>query len=171
MHHFPTILREGIQSAESLIRGVPTSDFEYKASPEKWSKKEILGHLIDSAYNNHQRFLRAGTQDTLIFRGYDQVNWVVQNRYQQREKEEVLATWIQINRHLAFLIEGIPEEKLLRKTTDHNFHQICSNLREEGEPCTLAYLIWDYLYHLEHHLTQITEGAYSRMLPPFAKES
>ena len=171
MANYAHLLRESIRSAQSLINENSMADFEYKASPEKWSKKEILGHLIDSAYNNHQRFLRAGTQGSLIFRGYDQVNWVKQNKYQQREKEEVLATWIQVNKHLAFLIEGIPEEKLHRETVEHNFHQICSNLREEGEPCNLAYLIWDYLYHLEHHLTQITEGAYSRMLPPFVKES
>ena len=61
-----------------------------RPSPDKWSKQEILGHLIDSAYNNHQRFLRATEKEDLIFQGYDQVNWVKRNNYQKRETAELV---------------------------------------------------------------------------------
>ncbi len=129
--------------------------FNLKPAPDKWSKKEILGHLIDSAYNNHQRFIRAEGQGNLIFSGYDQADWVVQNNYQNRDKDEVIDTWFMANQHLSFLLEQIPESVMQEETNHHNFHQICMNRLQEGETSTLSYLIWDYLFHLEHHLVQI----------------
>ena len=60
-----------------------------------------------------------------------------------------------VNQHLAVLLEGLPKELLTQETTQHNFYQICMNRPKEGETSSLAYLIWDYLFHLEHHLAQI----------------
>ena len=72
-------------------------NLSHKSSPEKWSPKEILGHLIDSAYNHHQRFLRANTQENLVFQGYEQAFWVVANRYQARPSNEIIDFWYQAN--------------------------------------------------------------------------
>ena len=148
-------LRKIITTSIDQIEAVPDRDFDFKADPATWSKKEILGHLIDSAYNNHQRFLKAPAQPDLVFTGYDQNEWVIRNNYQNRDKAEVLNTWIVVNRHLSNLLEGLPTPLLVRKTPKHNFHKICMNLLEDKQPATLSYLIWDYLFHLEHHLSQI----------------
>ena len=126
-----------------------------RPSPDKWSKQEILGHLIDSAYNNHQRFLRATEKEDLIFQGYDQVNWVKRNNYQKREPTELVHSWATVNFHLARLIAGLPESLLLRPTNAHNFHAICMNRLPAEASTTLDYLIWDYIFHLEHHLIQL----------------
>lgn len=158
MKPYSEILDQIILIAASGIKAIDGSEFAYKASPEKWSKKEILGHLIDSAYNNHQRFLRAEEQGHLVFSGYDQVDWVKKNNYQNRERDELVDTWVCVNRHLSFLIAAIPEKILLKENKEHNFHNICMNLITAEEPSTLSYLIWDYLFHLEHHLAQIIPG-------------
>ncbi len=142
------------------------AEFRHKPNPAKWSKQEILGHLIDSAYNNYQRFLRAATQDNLIFQGYDQDAWVRQNDYQNRDYMEIIGTWINVNNHLSFLVRGLPEAVLTRQTTQHNFHQICMNTIPEGAPTSLSYLVWDYLFHMEHHLSQILPD-YRRLLGEF----
>lgn len=159
-------LNQIISEAASSMKAIHEKAFNFKAHETKWSKKEILGHLIDSAYNNHQRFLRACHQADLVFQGYDQTEWVKLNNYQEREKGEVLNTWVTVNQHLSKLIENISQEILERKTENHNFHKICMNLLKEGEPTNLAYLIWDYLFHLEHHLGQIIP-AYEKRLRLF----
>jgi hypothetical protein len=162
------LLRNILAQALPLLEEVEVKDFDFKSSPEKWSKKEILGHLIDSAYNNHRRFLMARSQYDLIFDGYEQVAWVERNRYQERQLEEIIMLWYTVNQHLAALIEGLPSELLERETADHNFHVIGMKRPEEGAVSSLAYLIWDYLFHLEHHLDQILEG-YESILPAFSE--
>ena len=158
MKQYPITLRQIINTAESALHSIDDDLFNHKSTPNKWSKKEILGHLIDSAYNNHQRFIRAEEQGNLIFPGYNQPLWVIRNNYQNRDKREVIDSWFQVNQHLSFLIEQIPEDVMNRKTRDHNFHLICMNLIQEGVSTTLSYLVWDYLFHLEHHLKQIIPG-------------
>ena len=155
MMAYSVLLREIVVRSKNKIESIDERELSSKTHPEKWSKKEILGHLIDSAYNNHQRFTRASLQDNLVFQGYDQESWVVLNDYQNRTKEDVLDTWVSANQHLSVVINNLPEKLLNRKTTDHNFHQICMNLLEEGQATSLSYLIWDYIFHLEHHLQQI----------------
>lgn len=150
-----------VQSAEEMQR---------KTEPSKWSKQEIMGHLIDSAYNNHQRFLRAEGQGKLIFNGYDQVAWVKRNAYQTRDWAEIVKLWEASNRHLAHVIASIDPSFITRETIEHNFHIIGMNRPAEGSLSSLAYLIWDYIFHLEHHLKQLIPG-YERVLPPFSLAS
>jgi hypothetical protein len=158
MFSYHTTLNQIIDKALPALRQLNEAELSQRPAPGKWSKKEILGHLIDSAYNNHQRFLRAEKQGNLIFQGYDQRDWVEKNDYQNRALGEVLDTWATANRHLSVLIAGLSGELLQQESRDHNFHLICMNLLSEGELTSLSYLIWDYLFHLEHHLAQLIPG-------------
>ena len=144
-----------IHCAISNSKSINISDFEAKSNEHQWSKKEILGHLIDSAMNNYRRFMLASSQDDLVFEGYDQTNWVLKNKYQSRDIKELFQLWTILNLHLNALMAAEPFELVTRKTTVHNFHEIGMNPIEEGVPSSMAYLFWDYLFHLEHHLTQI----------------
>lgn len=127
------------------IRQLSEADFTSKPAPGKWSKKEILGHLIDSAANNHQRFIRGQyLEDPHLF--YDQDEWVRLQDYQTEKTEELINFWIIYNRHLVYVISKIPEQNLSRT---------CKG--RDGKSHTLNFLIDDYLTHLEHHLAQIVE--------------
>lgn len=118
-------------------------EFTQKPIPGKWSKKEILGHLVDSAANNHQRFIRTQFEEApVIF--YDQDEWVRIQDYQSEKKEMIITLWATYNRHLAYVISGIPDEKLTRSCKGRN-----------GAEYTLEFLVTDYLTHLEHHLKQL----------------
>ncbi len=163
---YQLVLAKIIQEALPELNKISATEMNFKPSASKWSKKELMGHLIDSAYNNHQRFLRAEGQGNLVFWGYDQDEWVVKNKYQDRKLEEVLSTWVVANQHLAFLIECLSDEVLQTKTTSHNFHKICMNLLQEGESTSLSYLVWDYLFHIEYHLNQIIPN-YQKLNTPF----
>ncbi len=158
MSNFPYTINRVISLATDQINKISVGEMDKKPSADSWSKKEILGHLIDSAYNNHQRFLLAGTKNDLIFSGYDQPVWVANNAYQKRDSSEILHLWITVNMHLSSLIAHLPEWLLSRKTTRHNFHEICFNLLKKGSSSSLSYLIWDYIDHMEHHLAQIIDG-------------
>ena len=128
-----------------LLHNIPENEFTQKSSPEKWSKKEILGHLIDSATNNHQRFVRVQFEDipTII---YDQVNWNASSRYNNIESSHLIEFWKLYNRHLLEIIRQIPDDFLNRK---------CDIGKDE--PVTLHWLIDDYVRHIEHHLRQVVE--------------
>ena len=117
-------------------------DWDTKPATNKWSKKEILGHLNDSALNNVQRFVRIQYGDqTNIF--YDQDFWVQASNYQKMSRESIQNIWKLNNLHIANVWENI-DEKLLGKTI----------LVKDEEP-TLLFLMEDYIDHLNHHLKQI----------------
>jgi hypothetical protein len=126
-----------------LLNGIDENSFCEKPRPGKWSKKEIIGHLLDSAANNHQRFVRGQfEQDPKIT--YDQDKWNESNYYLKIGSAQVISFWEIYNRHLLEVIKNIPETKLQNK------------VNTGGETShTLEFLIGDYLDHMEHHLKQV----------------
>ena len=126
-----------------------------RPAPGKWSPREIVGHLIDSASNNHQRFVRAQWQDDLVFNGYDQDAWVEAQHYQDGSWPEMVTLWASYNRHLCRVMASVPETVRTLARTRHNFDQIAYRPVPAGAPSTLEYFMDDYVLHLEHHLRQI----------------
>jgi len=142
------------RSAEALL-DLSEADSARRPAPGKWSPKEIVGHLIDSASNNHQRFVRASFKDDLIFRGYDQDAWVTAQRYQEAPWPALVELWRAYNLHLTRVMAAVPEAVRLREHRRHNFHQIAWQTGPEDEPTTLEYVMRDYVIHRRHHLRQI----------------
>jgi hypothetical protein len=132
-----------LASALPRLQAIPDSVAAQKPAANKWSKKEILGHLIDSAANNHQRFVRLQLQPELSLPGYDQDNWVRLNRYQQSAWSEIVTLWSAYNRHLATVIESLDDAAL-----EHVWHSPSGDV-------TLEFIATDYVRHLKHHLRQI----------------
>ncbi len=132
-----------------------------RPAPGKWSPREIVGHLVDSASNNHQRFVRAQWQDDLVFQGYAQDGWVAAQRYQEAPWTETVMLWAQFNRHLARVMDAVPDEIRLRPRPRHNLHQLAWQPVPETEPATLDYFMRDYVGHLKHHLRQILGAEWS----------
>jgi hypothetical protein len=126
-----------------------------RPAPGKWSPREIIGHLIDSASNNHQRFVRARFQDDLVFPGYQQDDWVAAQRYQDADWHDLLALWASFNRHLARVMSTTPDDVRRKSHTRHNLHERASRPVREHEPSTLDFFMEDYVFHLQHHLRQI----------------
>jgi hypothetical protein len=135
---------EGIVSqARKDFNKMSPEDWNYRSAPSKWSKKEILGHLIDSAANNHQRFVRAQFEDKPAVT-YEQDNWVSFQKFADEPVENIIGLWTSYNKHLAYLISFMPEEKL---------KNLCDIKLDK--PVTLEWIITDYVRHLKHHLGQI----------------
>jgi hypothetical protein len=112
--------------------------------PGTWSRKEILGHLIDSAANNHQRFVRAIIDGKWSGPGYDQAQWVAVGAYQTQSWSALVTIWYSFNTLIACLLEHATSAK-----TDAPI-EVGSNSR-----VTLAFLATDYVTHMKHHLGQI----------------
>jgi hypothetical protein len=116
-----------------------------------WSAKEIVGHLIDSAANNHQRFVRAAIDGSYEGPGYAQEQWVAFGGYASMEWESLLSLWEGYNQLLANVLERIPDERA------------GAAMRIKGESMTLQFVAEDYVAHLRGHLAQIlTAGSGSR---------
>jgi hypothetical protein len=136
-------LEQVLTAAVPQLRLFTPEEAARQPAPGKWSKKEILGHLIDSALNNHQRFVRA-QQGPLELPGYEQDFWVKAQGYQQANWEALIHVWETINRNLARVMQLIPAEALQQTCRIGN-----------NTPVTLEYLVTDYLVHLQHHLRQL----------------
>ena len=115
-----------------------------RPAPGKWSKKEILGHLIDSAANNHQRFVRLQLTGRIDLPGYDGDEWVRVQRYQDRPWREIVDLWQIYNTQLASLIRNVDVTSLR-----HIWHT------PDGQEVNLEFIMRDYVVHLRHHLDQI----------------
>lgn len=112
-----------------------------RPSEDRWSISEVIGHLVDSACNNHQRFVRAQSLTSLEFPRYEQNDWVTAANYRQLDWATLVALWCTYNRMLAVLIRNIPVSCLETQCTIAPY-----------DPCTLGFLVEDYVDHLKHHL-------------------
>lgn len=148
MYEVAQNIREIIDKTLPLLRAMPMSRVAEKPQPDKWSKKEIIGHLIDSAGNNQQKFVRTMAQPHLDFVGYDQNHWVESQHYQAATWASLLDFWVSYNHHIAHIIEHAAPS-VLDNTISIN----------GSEKFTLRFIMADYAQHLTHHLTQILPDA------------
>ena len=128
-----------------LLDEIPEEEFSKKQAPEKWSKKEILGHLIDSATNNHQRIIRVQFEEKPHI-AYNQDEWNRTSRYNEMDKSHLIRFWTLYNRHLIELLSRIPDKDLEKELVIH-----------EPRSVTIGFVINDYIVHLEHHLHQLVQ--------------
>ncbi len=147
--------RRTLESAYDRLQRMSEADSEKRRAEGKWSPKEIIGHLIDSAANNHGRFVSAQFKDDLVFPGYEQEKWVTAQHYQEASWSSLLELWKSYNQHLLHLSSFVPPEILTREVHRHSLHKIAWKPVDENSPTTLEYLIRDYVDHLNHHLGQI----------------
>jgi hypothetical protein len=158
-------LVETVERASSELSALTDETAAIRSAPGRWSPKEILGHLIDSAANNHHRFVRAQSQDDLVFPGYAQDFWVTSQRYQDAPWPDLITLWREYNRHLARVMAAVPSSVRYREHERHNLHEIAWQVVPAHERATLDYLMADYVSHLHHHLRQIRASLSSRPAP------
>src|SRR4051812_9103565 len=133
-----------VRTLPGVLAGFSEAEGGQRPSPERWSRKEVLGHLIDSAANNHQRFVRgqlAGGQD---FPRYEQEGWVRTQNYQAARWADLIDLWRAYNAHLLHVARGMTAAG--RRAT-------CRV--GGGDEVTLEWLFVDYVDHLEHHLRKM----------------
>ena len=112
-----------VRTASARLARVADDDAAKRPASDKWSAKEIIGHLIDSASNSHQRFVRATWQDDLVFPGYAQEAWVIAQQYQTAPWRQLVTLWTAFNYHLARVMRATPDAVRLRLHTRHNLDQ------------------------------------------------
>ena len=137
-----------VNEAFQRFRGLASETIKGRSNPGEWSVKEIVGHLVDSASNNHQRFVRLQVANQLVFPDYSQDNdaWVSIQSYQEAPWDDLLALWRHFNLHLARVVRTVNEA-----CVDHIW------VVDEDTSITLGELMLDYLRHLKDHLQQIRE--------------
>jgi len=144
------------------IAGISEDLFEmqesFVAKPRKegaWSRKQILGHLIDSASVNHQRFVEAQVSGSIVFEGYAHREWVELQGFQDQDWEELVTLWSALNMHICAVVERIPAEVVEKPHSEHRFDEMAFRPVPKDQPSTLGYIIEDYFAHLRYHLDQI----------------
>lgn len=139
------ILRTIIDTELKRFETISEDEWSYKASPEKLSRKEILGHLCDSAFTNIRRFVvtQYKENENIV---YDQDEWVKAQNYQNIPAAEVINLWKSLNYQIVYIVENMPDEALQRT---------CDTSKTTPEILTLEVLIKGYIDHLHHHLKTI----------------
>jgi hypothetical protein len=137
-------LLRNVDAALPKLRSLAAADAAQPLAPGKWSPKQVIGHLVDSATNNHQRFVRAQPGPALVFPAYAQDEWVKSQHYDDRPWDDLTSFWHAYNHHLAHVIAQIPEDR----------RQVLCTIGANA-PVTLGFLAYDYVVHLRHHLAQV----------------
>ena len=134
-----------IKKTPDLLLQISEDAFSKKVSSKKWSKKEILGHLIDSATNNHQRFVRAQFENTPSI-PYNQDLWNKYSFYNSINSKQLISFWKSYNNQILALFNNMPKDSVLK---------MCNTGGKDNY--SLAFLFNDYIKHLEYHLNQIID--------------
>jgi hypothetical protein len=137
-----------VETAEPILRRVTEEDSQQPVLKGGWSRKQVIGHLIDSASNNHQRFTRASLQGSLEFPHYDQDGCIRVANIAHADWSLLIALWVNYNLYLAHVIANLPVKQLGAQCRIG-----------EDQPVTLKFLAEDYLTHMLHHLGQIGAAA------------
>lgn len=145
-----------VREFNSSISVIPEEVFKAKPAPGKWSKQEVLGHLIDSAQNNLRRFIVAQYDSSSPRIVYDQDYWVQSNDYANAPKNDTLQLWRLLNEQIFRVLTGMPPD---------NYSRICNTGKDSEELHTLAWLAEDYVKHMKHHLNQIIPGSFNIVYP------
>lgn len=145
-------LREIVEAYSRKLTDIPRNEFSAKPLPHKWSKIEVLGHLIDSAQNNLRRFICGQYESDPPHIVYQQDFWVAANHYQHMKQEEVIALWRLLNLRICAVLENMPPE---------NYGKQCNT----GSLHSLEWLAGDYVKHLKHHMNQIISKSFDVIYP------
>lgn len=139
------ILKNIVEAEIQRFENISEEQWSHKISPEKWSKKEILGHLCDSALSNIRRFVitQYKENENIV---YDQNFWVKAQNYQNTPTSDIISLWKFLNFQIVNTVENIPDKALQRT---------CDMTKTESQIFTLEFIINDYIGHLQHHLKAI----------------
>ena len=150
--------KQTVANASTKLLEISEQQAQQPRAEEHWSSKQIIGHLIDSAANNHARFVLGQLKDDLVFPGYDQDGWVKTNHYQEASWAQLVELWRTYNLHLHHVMAHADKAKMRTPCTLHTLQEIAFNTVPKSEAVTLEYLMQDYVVHLKHHLNQILPG-------------
>jgi hypothetical protein len=138
-------LQASIDEALPLLEAADEARTAVRPAPDKWCAREVLGHLIDSACNNHRRFVLGHGRQATRWDGYEQEHWVRSQRYADERWRDLVALWTAYNRHLAHVMRSTgPEAAAYEAFSPDGARQL-----------TVAFLMEDYVTHLNHHLGQL----------------
>ena len=141
-----TQLETSVRAARLWLLELDEAVVRHRPRVDGWSIAEVMGHLIDSACNNHQRFIRAQDDGELVFPKYEQRAWVDRSDYANADWQPLVELWHLYNVQLARIMRGMSWQHLKTPCTIGEY-----------EPCTLEFLVTDYVDHLNHHLAKIRE--------------
>jgi hypothetical protein len=144
-----------LDTMEPSIRAISEAEFSAKPRLDKWSKKEVIGHLIDSAQNNLRRFISARTEDRpkII---YEQDFWVTANGYQSATQDDVITLWRLLNERICAVLAAMPPS---------SYGTLCDTGHGESQYKSLEWLATDYVRHMKHHMNQVIAGSYNIVYP------
>lgn len=140
-------LRDVVNDYVKKFNAISDGDFSVKPLPHKWSRKEVVGHLIDSAQNNLRRFICAQYESQPPFIVYQQDFWVSSNQYQSMDRRDIVELWRLMNLRICAVLESMPAENYSRESNTGTLH-------------TLEWLAADYVKHMKHHINQIIPDSF-----------
>jgi hypothetical protein len=136
-------LQATVSGAMAWLKNIPDAEAAKPEREGKWSAKQVIGHLTDSAINNLVRVVRLQIEHGAKLTGYEQEHWVNLQHYGEREWTKVLDLWATLNEQFAWTVARIERAKLANRG------------EVEGSELTLGFLIEDYIAHMEHHLRSL----------------
>jgi hypothetical protein len=152
MIHVVAELNSIVAEYSKKISALPEQHFSEKSFAAKWSKKEVLGHLIDSGQNNLRRFITGQYESSPPRIFYDQDFWVKANDYEHKKSKDVIALWRLVNDQICSVLHSMPPG---------HFSMLVDVGRIESKKLSLQFLAEDYVKHMKHHLNQILPGSYN----------
>ncbi len=137
---FADVIASGVRQ----LSAISAADAAAHPKPGAWSRKQELGHLVDSAVNNYTRMIRVQSESVPSLPNYDADVWVERRGYQEEDWKRLISLWAAVNEHMLAAARRVPTTALARTCTIGG-----------GAPLTLEFVIEDYVDHMVHHLQHI----------------
>lgn len=137
-------LHQLLDRVPPALRSISEEKASAGSGPDKWTAKQELGHLLDSAVVNHYRWVRVLSEDSPTLPGYDGPSWVNLHNYKDRGWSDLIDTWVRMNEHMFMLAEGISASGWQRLAIF------------DAKPATLEFMLNDYVHHAADHLVHFS---------------
>ncbi|MFN8341035.1 MAG: DinB family protein [Cyclobacteriaceae bacterium] len=156
MHAVSTELRPLVEAFARRLSALPEPAFSVSRAPGKWSQKEVIGHLVDSAQNNIRRMIVGQYEQSPPRIVYRQEEWVRASDWQAMPGKEVIELWRLLNLQFCQILDQMPTSTL---------NLLCDTGQSEPKLHSLDWIARDYVRHLKHHLNQVLPGSFDVHYP------
>lgn len=139
------ILVAQYETVPAVLLAVPREREQHRYAPEKWTIKEVIGHIADAERIFAYRLLRIARGDATPLPGFEEKGYVLHGGFAGRSLADITDEWVAARRATLALVRGLADDAWERRGT------------ASGMGVSARALLYIIVGHVAHHMNVLKE--------------